>query len=218
LPSQPELLGQARRFADRINSLLNGTITDGIRVGVVLEVDGSVCWIGTGVTHSNFAGRCIPLSIGRRPRAHLLAHYTLSLDRDPRYLLVDQSTYELYLDAEGEHSAFHYDYIREPPATYPAAHFQIHASCRALDEILTASGRAADRVRDLHFPVGGKRYRPSLEDVVEFLVVERLAEPRQGWETVIESHRDEFHRQQLKAAVRNDPDAAREVLESLPPE
>jgi hypothetical protein len=29
--------------------------------------------------------------------------------------------------------------------------------------------------------VGGRRYRPALEDVIEFLIVENLARPRAGW-------------------------------------
>jgi hypothetical protein len=51
--------------------------------------------------------------------------------------------------------------------------------------------------------------------MVEMLIVEGLATPRPGWEVAIDEHRSWFHRIQLKAAVRDDPDAARAELARL---
>jgi len=78
----------------------------------------------------------------------------------------------------------------------------------------TEQARNAGRVspkrllRDFHFPLGGRRFRPILEDVVEFLVVEKLTEMRDGWETVVKEHRDRWEERQLRAAVRRSPDIA----------
>ena len=36
---------------------------------------------------------------------------------------------------------------------------------------------------------GGKRFRPSLEEIVEFLVVEGLTGGRPGWDAAVEEHR-----------------------------
>jgi hypothetical protein len=33
--------------------------------------------------------------------------------------------------------------------------------------------------------VGDKRFRPTLEDLVEFLIAEKLAQPKPGWEKAI---------------------------------
>jgi len=41
----------------------------------------------------------------------------------------------------------------------------------------------------LHFPVGGRRYRPALEDIVEFLIAEGYVQHREGWREVIGFHR-----------------------------
>jgi hypothetical protein len=68
----------------------------------------------------------------------------------------------------------------------------------------------------LHLPVGGRRFRPTLEDVIEFLVIEKLAEPRAGWRDVLDQRRREWERIQLKAAIRADLSAASEVLREYP--
>jgi hypothetical protein len=67
----------------------------------------------------------------------------------------------------------------------------------------------------LHLPVGGKRFRPCLEDLVEMLIVEELTVGRPGWQEAIEEHRSRFRRIQLMAAVRDDPEATREELSRL---
>jgi len=58
--------------------------------------------------------------------------------------------------------------------------------------------------------------RPALEDVVEFLVIEGLAVPRdEGWRDVLQAEREAFQLIQLRAAIRRDPETAREVLKGL---
>jgi hypothetical protein len=68
---------------------------------------------------------------------------------------------------------------------------------------------------DLHFPVGGLRYRPSLEDLVEFLIAEGLVgDFHDGWREAFDESREPYERIQLGAAVRHDPDAAYEALQA----
>ncbi|MDE0268979.1 MAG: hypothetical protein OXI96_08095 [Acidimicrobiaceae bacterium] len=43
---------------------------------------------------------------------------------------------------------------------------------------LDACEREKNRPVDLHLLVGGRRFRPCLEDVIEFCVLERLVNPR----------------------------------------
>ena len=64
---------------------------------------------------------------------------------------------------------------------------------------------------------GGRAALPSrVEDVVEFLITEGLAVPRdERWEDVLRAEREAFQRIQLHAAIRRDPDAGREVLKDL---
>jgi hypothetical protein len=51
-----------------------------------------------------------------------------------------------------------------------------------------------------------------LEDVIEFVVLEKLADAHPGWEQVVRIGRRRFADAQLRAAVRHDPSAAAEVL------
>jgi hypothetical protein len=71
---------------------------------------------------------------------------------------------------------FHYDDARDPVNGYPLA----PSGEWKLDGLCEPLGLAAELGR-LHFPVGGKRFRPCLEDVIEMLVVERFVWGRDGW-------------------------------------
>jgi hypothetical protein len=137
---------------------------------------------------------------------------TLALDPEVRQLIVQGSTMGLYCHNDPESMIFHYDFEREPDNEYPQPHFQVAGSSQPLDELCQRHGltRALDR---FHFPVGGKRYRPTVEDLVEFLVAERVAQPHDGWEKVVQRHRDEWERIQLKSVVRRDPETAARELE-----
>jgi hypothetical protein len=213
LPLRPDLRRQAHEFAQRINDLLNRTVADGVRVHALIREDGRIGWVGyrTGARRP-YPGSGIPLALPRRrPRAFLHVMHTLMLDDELRYLTAEQSSYGLYLAEDLSGCVFHYDYIRQPDNAYPPAHLQVEGASPDLDELFGRVGRSG-RLGELHFPVGGKRFRPSLEEIVEFLVVEGLAEGRPGWEAAVEQHRAWYHRVQLRAAVRRDPEAAREAL------
>jgi hypothetical protein len=215
LPARPpDLRSQAHEFAARTSDLLNRTVTHGVRVSIVLQADGQVGWAGFGIDKRRpFPGRAIPLTLtGARPRCYLHVMHTLV----QRYgvLITDQSSFGLYLDQDLGGCVFHYDYARYPGNPYPAAHLQVNATSTTFDELCGQLNRDAELAR-LHFPVGGRRFRPCLEDVVEMLIIEELANGRDGWETAIEEHRSWFRRIQLRAAVRDDPDAVREELRRL---
>jgi hypothetical protein len=86
------------------------------------------------------------------------------------------------------------------------AQFAVLAAWRLTDD-------PKDRpLHDLHFPVGVRRHRPALEDVIEFLTAEKLAKPRDGWEKVLYASRDDFRRRQLRAAIRRDVATARQAV------
>ena len=67
-----------------------------------------------------------------------------------------------------------FDYERGKSG-YPEAHLQVYGESAAL-----AAWKGTPKSRQLarlHFPVRGRRYRPTLEDVVEFLIAKELAVP-----------------------------------------
>ena len=100
------------------------------------------------------------------------------------------------------------------PNVYPEAHFHLHGESDALRRVLLLCGRTKNKPDDLHIPVGGRRFRPCLEDVIEFCVLERLVTPRERWQAVLNDSRGRYYEKQLEAAVRQDPSRAADVLRS----
>jgi hypothetical protein len=197
----------AEVFATDLTSLLNKTVCDTAYVGVTDRRDGSVAF-GTGMWPGQTAQDVRLRATGDVP-CWLRIVGQLFLDGDS-YLTVAKSA---YLVSAGNPPAelFHYDYERDK-ADYPDAHMQVIAGSDAWDELLTASGKREGSLSKLHLPVGGKRYRPALEDILEALIAEKILDPKPGWERVLEDNRVEFRRRQLRAAIRRDPDTAMAAL------
>ncbi|MDE0194427.1 MAG: hypothetical protein OXP08_02660 [bacterium] len=126
-----------------------------------------------------------------------------------------QSKFALRADKrDGAEDLFSYEYGTDPDDEYPAAHLHVAGDSAPLRQLCERTG-VNKQLRDLHFPVGGRRFRPSLEDVVEMLVTEGFVEARAGWREVVETSRRSFLTRQLRAAVRQDPETARAELAAL---
>lgn len=104
----------------------------------------------------------------------------------------------------------------------PIAHWHVHAERGAMSYMLTRANQQSPRriskphdFSSLHFPVGGERFRPCLEDVVQFLIEEMGIDCLPGWRLAVESGRETWRRMQLRAAVRDAPNEAVSVLQSL---
>lgn len=213
----PDLEAEARSWAKRLSELLNGSITQGIRLSAVGRSDG-VCTVGCGLTKNSLAPKVIPLTTSQaKARCFLYAVWTLDLDDEGGRLTVTKSKIALRTDdGDGAEDIFSYEYGTDPDDEYPDAHLHVAGESPLLDELCEQMG-ARTRLRDLHFPVGGRRFRPSLEDVIEMLVTEGFVEARDGWRDVVEESRRAFQAGQLRAAVRRDPETARAELEALGP-
>jgi hypothetical protein len=87
---------------------------------------------------------------------------------------------------------------------YAPAHVQIHAESSALGYLIAFTGtKKPPKTQLLHVPVGGRRFRPSLEDVVEFAVNELAVEPKPGWQERVKEGRRRWFRLQVNAAIRD---------------
>ena len=208
---QLDLERQARKFAGELTELLNGTVTHGIRLRSYMDRHGRAV-IGYEVSKTNPVGDYVPFTISRSPALlYLSLLHTLELDDSGTFLTTNKSTYTLH--AGGDSAAIlTYDFVREPPNEFPEAHIHIHGESVVLRGMLDASGRDKDKPADLHLPVGGRRFRPCLEDIIEFCILERLVTPRDGWKDALNRSRDEYHDRQFGAAVRRNPATAAENL------
>jgi hypothetical protein len=207
----------AREFAADLSTLLNRTVTTGLRFSTVLRPP-SYCLLARGIGKHNLKPELIPLTTGRKkPTGYLLVISTLELDHEETFLTVNKSQVGLYASETLKEMVFHYDYNREPATEepYPNPHFQVAGQSETLATLIAASPSAPKSLRDMHFPVGGRRFRPTVEDVVEFLVIEGLAEAHDGWEDAVDERRQAWREAQLKAAVRRYPEWATESLRRL---
>ncbi len=208
------LEAQARSFAGNISDLLNKTVTHGIRVSS-LKTDKDRGIIGKGITRSSPDPEPIPISpTHKRAVVFLYLLHSYELDPEGVYLTMIKSTMSLYTSQEMEDDQLivGIDYARNPGNQFPGAHLHVSGQRNDLDTIYLGDERKTRQLRDLHLPVGGKRFRPTLEDIVEFMVTEEMVVPKPGWEEVVQEHRARWEALQLKAAVRRNPQDAAAAL------
>lgn len=206
------------QLANEWSRLLNTTVTTGIRLSSTLAVNDRerpvyvVSYVTGNAKAMVTRGGLIPLSVGQKPpRMYLSIESRLTPDRELKYLMNASSIIGIYSTCEDESVLAHFDYEREKEDGYPEAHTHINASSASWDRVIPG-GKDLQR---LHIPVGPRRFRPSLEDIVEFLIVEDLVDVHPGWQSALKDSRDKYGRLQLQAAVRRQPEVAVSTLEDL---
>jgi hypothetical protein len=211
LPTSRDLQRQTREFAARLNTLLNGTVVNGPRLTPVTKETGDRSWIGYGISKENLVARAaMALTIDQSPpRLFLHVYQILELDESGQRLTTARSEIGLWMDREKSVGVCRYEYERDKADGYPECHVHFYGRNGTFED------RFPERqMVDLHFPLGDRRFRASLEDVIEFLIREGLVAARPGWEDVVRAERDYFYANQLEAAARRDPDAALRGIES----
>ena len=215
-----DLRKEARQFKNQLDEVLNCTVCNGVSLTpIVTSKAPQRVVIGYRITKDNQdLTEGVPVTTsGRDPRFYLGLSIRLAPDEAAEHLMVVSSTAILAIDpdvANDSNVLLHYDYERGKEG-YPEAHLQICATSGAWCEAgrrLDGKDRLLER---LHLPVGGRRFRPTLEDIIEFLIREQLADARDGWESALDAGRSRFRDIQLKAAVRRNVPAAIAALEKL---
>jgi hypothetical protein len=200
--SDPALFDAAHAFAAEVAELLHDTVADDppIRAEVVGERVVVAALDDEGETVS------VPLTVAGDRRLDLRVRFRCIFDFTGRYLAVEQSEFALILPLV-RHPVARFDYSRA--RDWAAAHVQLHAESSAVGYLRALAGKAPETWR-LHLPVGGRRFRPSLEDVVEFAVREFGVEPKAEWLARLEEGRARWRLLQVKSAIRDvirdDPD------------
>lgn len=125
---------------------------------------------------------------------------------------------------------FRYEYELLISARLPTAHIQFHGTHAELVKAMGDCGdstpraqrwrRGTDPIRlsALHFPVGGSRFRPTLEDVMEMLIEEFGVKPAGSVNAACEAlalSREAWRRTQVATVVRDAPSEAVRALEGL---
>lgn len=218
------LLARTRAFASDLDSVVRGVVPTACD-----------CFVVRGHQHPEphvqvrqGDERGIPLTVDGVVVLRLRATFRCTWDHTGRHLAVRRST--VAVSAEGtDEPLFRYDYDAPSDERVPAAHLNVHGHRDELVFAMMAAGhrlrgqartsalrRGRDpRVSTLHFPLGGHRFRPSFEDVLEMLVREFGLDVRPGWRAAVCSGRTRWRGVQLRAAVRDDPAAAADALRDL---
>ena len=146
--------------------------------------------------------------------ATLRANYKLCLDSYGRHLAVEHSTLELKSTLERA-PIIRWDYDRDAHSK-PHSHVQITAHRGAASHILSQlAHKTPHSFQSLHLPMGAERFRPCIEDVIEFLIADCGFCGDDGWRDVIANGRAKWRRLQTRAVVRDAPGEAAEALRAL---
>lgn len=204
----------AAAFVDDLSDLLNKTVAKGIRISSVASEPGLVI-AGRNVTKQQLMPDRVPIRTDNKKAAcYLDVMYTLEMDSGD-YLTVTKSKVGVYADPDGRRALVHYDYNKDPDHEYPDPHVQVEGKCPVLDEIYERAPGETRLLRDIHFPVGSRRFRPTLEDVIRMLVAEELVAPHKGWASVVDRHELRWKERQASAVARRFPQIAAATLETI---
>lgn len=186
--------------------------------------------IGDLVQVAESSGRGIALYVDGVVHLSLIVEMKCRWDSGGLYLAVEMSSFVVYPGSRtNKEPLFRYDYLRDPHAPIPCAHLQVHAHRDAFTHALSSAGRNSRRgqrmsqrlpgdhpqLSDFHFPLGGPRFRPCIEDLLAALQDEFGLDAGEGWQDALAQGRATWRRQQVGAAVRDAPAEAARVLEEL---
>ena len=146
-----------------------------------------------------------------------------------RFVAVASSSYRVFVPQAPGAPLFTFDYSRDVGSGVPEAHINVHAHRDEIVFAMLAAGRSGrgkrrastiersgrvPRLADLHLPVGGHRFRPALEDVLEMLVTEFGIDPAtKDWRATLQRGRAAYRVTQLRTAASDDLEAVADLLE-----
>lgn len=223
---EPTLEKRAEEFATELSTTLAGVLGPSCPtfVAEASPISGSKQRVAVHTIESDV----IPLHIDGEERLSLVAEFECAWDHQATYLAVKKAAFKV-APIKGA-PLFRYEYIDDMQPTLPGAHLHVHAH---RDEFLFAlfrgghgkpatrakavlgTKRAEPQLSDVHFPLGGSRMRPCLEDVLQMLHEEFGIDVEPGFQNVLDTGRARWRRRQLGAAVRDAPAEAARVLSEM---
>ncbi len=212
----PNLEERSRIFAEEVGTLLEATV--GCPHSIVsVRVHGSDKFV-VRPEETNGRRSRIPLLVGGEHLADLEITLFQVLDRSGDHLKTSKTDFRVFSTIDRTPLLrLEYD---SSASVVPSAHWQFHAERGAFVHLLTIASRTREvrgpgDLSKLHLPVGGERFRPGLEDLLELLIRDCGIDAEDGWEAAIKEGRKRWRVRQLRSAVRDQPEEAAEVLRNL---
>lgn len=208
-----DLVDLTEQFGGLIFQILEGCFDDVPAVEVEHYAERSVVKLAPPENNPDGTGG-IPLKSGGETLAWLRLDVWCCLDSAEEWLAIWRSTYTVVSKLDRA-PLLRFDYRRDMH-TSPCSHIQVHAHRGAWSALLARTGRANPHdLSSLHLPTGGARFRPGLEDVLQFLIQDCQFDGRDTWRTTVEEARADYRRLQLRSAVRAMPSDAVRALRRL---
>lgn len=172
----------------------------------------------------------IILCDNKAPILRLSVDYKCELDGHGLWMAISESFIHVFVEPDGREPLFRYEFDRNNTGKVPSAHIQFHGHHPELEAAMRECGESTERAKarkrgrravylhDLHFPVGGPRFRPALEDVLEMLIEEFGVKPVgsvRAARKALEDGREGWRRKQVATVVRDAPSQAAEALRDL---
>lgn len=141
--------------------------------------------------------------------------YRVATDRTGVHPAIQESSFQIEVYGK---PAIRFEYDREKTAV-PSAHIHVHGTGGLLSPGLMRNGRSGRGRKgdwqDLHLPVGGHRFRPSMEDFLFFVTKECGFRSRADAVATLRESREKWLDTQCRAAVRDAPEEAAAALRQL---
>jgi hypothetical protein len=189
---------QAGTFADRVASLLEGTVADSAPITVTRAGNR----LAVASSDGNNRSQPITLTCRGTPVVDLWLRYLCSWDSYGSYLAVDKSSIRLCVHRVRE-PLIRFEYERQRRDGL-AAHIQVHAENSDLGWLSAKTDRPRNPLLpSIHLPVGGRRFRTPLEDIVEMAIRDLGVDCTEQWKDALRLHRDEWLGTQTQAVVRD---------------
>jgi hypothetical protein len=206
----------ALNFAQEVQDLLDGVLpvptlvpADDRVVQASTLVGGRRYQVQTATKHGQ-----IVLTKDDQPLAHLRVMFQCTADAAGEYLAIERSDFGLY-SIDGRLPIFRLDFRRDMH-TAPSCHWNVHAESGPASRLLTLGNpNHPGAFSKLHFPVGGPRMRPCLEDFLGLLLHEFGVDRLPDATTVLCEGRERWRRRQIGTSVRDAPEEAARVLKEL---
>lgn len=160
----------------------------------------------------------LPLFISGRHVADWKLTMSVNFDSSGDYLKVMRSNFTLVAALADKLPLVRYEFD-DKMHTAPIAHWQFHAERGAFSHLLGYALAAGKKVKphslsSLHFPVGGARMRPGVDDLLEFLVKECAFDSVPGWRNAIVESRARYRTIQARTVARDMQVEVADVLRS----
>lgn len=211
---------QVQNFAEELTRTLRAVQPDA--PGFAVTVTGINEWHALITSEDS---RPMVLTIGKKPLLDLSISYRCTISQRHLWMRIENSSFGVRPHSGGEWLV-RMEYERKPVEHIPCAHLHVHAHRDAWTFLMTRDGQGSRRkavkrrataektpqLADIHFPLGGPRLRPSLEDFLIMLIQDLgIDHPHGALEALIDS-REKWRRNQARAIISSSQELAAEVL------